>query len=56
MVDKKLNQTENDLRDALDRDDVYFNEKQTNNALKTSKQESIELDDAREKLSKWFPQ
>lgn len=55
LIDKKLNLHENDLRDAIVRDDIMFNGRLTSGRQQQSKQETIELDDAREKLSKWFP-
>lgn len=56
LIDKRLNLHENDLRDAIVRDDVHFNGRtHSGRKIEQSKQETIELDDAREKLSKWFP-
>ena len=55
LIDKKLNLHENDLRDAIVRDDIMFNGRLISGRQQQSKQETIELDDAREKLSKWFP-
>ena len=56
LIDKRLNLHENDLRDAIVRDDIHFNGRlASGRRQQQSQQETIELDDAREKLSKWFP-
>ena len=53
MINDKLVQSDFELQDAMNRDDIYFGNRKSldNNSL----MESEELDQTRNKLSKWFP-